>query len=275
MTRHTGYASRRAFTILEGLTVAGVIMLLLSLTIVAATRGLRSARIASERHHISAIKIGLEQFKQEFGLPPLVDDAAGPTNGGQPVVIPARNPNVSKDMVRWTRGTDPAEEQYSVHSIPYYLMGLLDVEIASGPMTGKPMDGALGPAITRVEDDGTFAQRGAPYPAVFTGGSDARRVHKASDTEIMYLDQWGVRSGVPEAQAIRYYRWETNPTSGDPNLPAAVGVATEASPNVWVIEDVELRAAKYALVSAGPDGLIDDENHDAAVNKDNIVEVGK
>ena len=77
MTRQTGYASRPAFTILEGLTVAGIIMLLMSLAIVAATRGLRSARISSERHVISSIKIGLEQFKRDFDLPPLVDDAAG------------------------------------------------------------------------------------------------------------------------------------------------------------------------------------------------------
>lgn len=272
MTRQTGYASRRGFTILEGLTVAGIIMLLMSLAIVAATRGLRSARISSERHVLSSIKIGLEQFKRDFDLPPLVDDGAGAINRttGQPVIIPARDPSASKDMVRWTRGSSLPREQYSVHSIPYYLMGLLDVEYQN-----KPMDGAAGPAITRLEK-GQFSRRGAPVAAVFTGGSDSRRVYRDSpgSVRIMYLDQWGIRSGDPEAQAIRYYRWETNASSGDPNLPAVVGKSNSDS-GAWVIEDVELRSAHYAIVSAGPDGLIDDENHEAPVNKDNIVEVGK
>lgn len=278
MTRQTGHASRRAFTILEGLTVAGIIMLLMSLAIVAATRGLRSARISSERHVISSIKIGLEQFKRDFDLPPLVDDAAGPIDRteGQPMVIPARDPDVSKDMARWSRGSSPTQEQYSVHSIPYYLMGLLDVEYRD-----RPMDGAAGPAITQVTKSGQFSRRGAPVAAVFTGGSDSRRVYRdpAAAQRIMYLDQWGVRSGDPQAHAIRYYRWETNTSSGDPNLPAVLGTVVEkpqpGGPSIWVIPDIELRSANYAIVSAGPDGLIDDENHDAAVNKDNIVEVGK
>lgn len=162
--------------------------------------------------------------------------------------------------------------QYSKHSIAYYLMGLLDLE-----HNGKPMDGAAGPAITRVDEKGHFAQRGAPVSAVFTGGEDARRVYRNPDEpeRIAYLDQWGVRSGVPMDHAIRYYRWETHPTQGNPNLPPAVGKSEQVGGGEWVIENVELRSANYALISAGPDGMIDDTDPDAAVNKDNIVEVGR
>lgn len=63
MTRQGRYTSRRGFTIIEALTVAGVIILLLSLAAVAASRGLRSARISSERHHLASIRLGVDQFK--------------------------------------------------------------------------------------------------------------------------------------------------------------------------------------------------------------------
>lgn len=69
----TPITHKPAFTLIELLVSIAIIALLISLAAVGFGRVLRTARGAGEKQSAASIKLGVEQFRQEFGfLPPLV-----------------------------------------------------------------------------------------------------------------------------------------------------------------------------------------------------------
>ncbi len=252
---------RPGFTVIEGMVVFAVILTLTALAFVAGNAARRSGRAAGEQQLLRSLGMGVTQFKSEFGfVPPLVDDQISVRNG---------QPNLVEPRLL----EDDTPGNYSVLSVPYYLMGLADFEVNG---SDGPMDGSPGASMTTVLRDGAFARKGRPVNAPVAAPQDARRVVRDEGTRVAVLDAWGIRGahdfdepGVVDdigrpLNAIRYYRWEPTYLNGalqsvsDLNIPEDLGGVAKAD---------ELRGASYAIVSVGPDGEMGTE--------DDIVEAGK
>lgn len=283
-----GRQGRRAFTLLEVLFVTIILIALVAILAVAIGAAMRSAREAAERQFINSLMFGVEQFKQQFDFLPLLVDDGDPVNTAQsrPNLLPNPPGNSVRQHNQLLR-TPPTsienEERFSEHSIPYYLVGVLDGEI----------DGVDGPGFTRPNrDDGSFARRGQRYEALIDLGRDPWRLDRTQPDpqhNVVLLDRWRT--------PIRYYRWlpqfddddllarpadPDNPGPDDTAVPFAVGDPTE---------DSRLWSMQYAIISAGPSGVFGDEpigvirdalrsdDPDDKLRKrareDNIVEVGR
>lgn len=180
--------------------------------------------------------------------------------------------------------------RYSKYALPYYL----------GGVGGKRLDGVAGPGMARPQADGLFVGVGYPvgstrdrYPPMVDAdkgslktaigyfepeeypehGQAAPASPMPTDSEVAYIDPWG--------RALRYYRWEPGRLSGgrlvventlDLNIPPVllnpeVYGAVRNDPSTARDIDLtsgnaELKAARYAVVSAGPDGLFGTEPTD-------------
>jgi len=180
--------------------------------------------------------------------------------------------------------------RFSVLTLAFFVLGAGDAGL----------DGVEGPGMTQVDPLlGWFSKRGPGVTLLFDTSTVRERVRTIGTagptaTQLyQVVDRWN--------RPIRYYRWEPTyhiaSVTGAPvclfegyrrdgtigtaagndttrggevrsyNVPASVG-------NPWA--EVELRGARYALVSAGPDGQINEPLAPTeGVNKDNIVEVGQ
>lgn len=276
-------AARPAFTLLEALIVIIIIALLSGLVLVGVRRAVEVGRREAERQILVAFKQGITNFENEFRfLPPLVSDnissypeapagypvipgiPAGPVapnasyaNSLQPVVIGGlTDPATRRAHDAFLQGFEStsdtaaplqADYRFSVHSLPYYLMGMLNVPGAGG----KPADGADGPRFTAPRVDGSFTGRGKAYEAYYDPGDQVKRLAGANSASVRFNDRWG--------SAIRYYRWETRPGS------AAAQLGTPESRTRTMVPraagdprtDTKLRGARYALVIVGPDRVTD------------------
>lgn len=281
-------SSRRAFTVIELSIVLVIIALVAGILIVGVRHALIGARLASERQFVTTLRMGVEQFKEQFKvLPPLVDDDTAIT--ASPFEVPIAgfvlgdNQSVLKFL---TLQSDADEPRYSERTLPLYLMGAGNKEI----------DGVEGMGFTAVERNGQFSKRGKPFEPYFAADREQTRIvtsgARGEDTKL--YDKFLRPRGVP----IRYYRWlptyydRNNVVAGSQvgdvkghNVPFAVG--DPASNGM-------LRDAEYAVISAGQNNafgdepiallrqtlgaaaasLTDDQARDMA-RADNIVEVGK
>lgn len=202
--------------------------------------------------------------------------------GSDPVLLPQGG--------AWNIAHSWEDRRYSKFALPYYLYGVGGQRLdgVAGPGMTRPLanglfEGALLSGIggTRdrfqpvidadrrslrliigYRDEGDYAEHGAtPPPAA-----------DIPDSHAAFIDPWG--------RAVRYYRWEPGRLDGgqlvvrttlDLNIPpvlinpeiyAAVR-NQDNSDNARQIDltagSPELRAARYAVVSAGPDGLFGTE----------------
>lgn len=264
------------FSLVEIIVVLAIIALLSSIAVVAVSRGLRGGRDAGERQFLTSLKIASEQFKQKFGFNvPVLDDPMGPMTGTQPDATPRL-----RDLLREAQDPIPDfNDSFSTNSLGYYLIGAGD----------KDIDGVDGPGYTLpnterpTERRGVFSKRGQTYEALIDVSRDRTRLRVGTGNvgpTFEVLDRWG--------RAIRYYGWEpsfydaANPPP-DPgrkgqirlyNIPtvvwqaavaAAAGTAevqriaalgSEAERVARAAELVpELRSTRYAVISAGDDGV--------------------
>lgn len=199
----------------------------------------------------------------------------------------------------WDAATAWEDRRYSKFSLPYYLSGIgaRAVDGVDGPGMSRPLfNGQFEGALLRAAGVGATRDRYEPVIDVsreslrlITGYQhrDDYAEHNASipaassvpDSHAAFVDPWG--------RAFRYYRWEPGrlvngrlvvqnsldlnipPVLINPELYAAVRNA-DGSANAREIDltapsrdgaagSVELRAARYAIVSAGPDGLFGTE----------------
>lgn len=182
------------------------------------------------------------------------------------------------------------DNRYSELSLAYFLAGGLDVRLSAANANSPPIDGVAGPGLYAPSRDGTFeipvdVKRGAALPSGDTSnragksykpfvnlGNNLKLVQSQTDPNIVTLQD---RLGVP----IRYYRWLTkreNPpgsgnyvleTAADLNVPAMVARDYalpqfryfKVRPGRDINEGAAIKAATWAIVAAGPNGLFGDE----------------
>lgn len=248
------------YTLVEMVFVITVVIVLMALTAVSVGGAVRSSRLAAERYYLTSLRTGVEQFKASFGFyPPLVRfvDANRAALFGEPF------PDKFLE--------DPSEPRYSEISLPIYLLGI----------AGQSVDGYDGAGQARPRRDGTWDRAAPRVEPFFDPSRDAMRLRNGR-----LEDRWRT--------PIRYYRWEPtlepktlaggaiNPAVGEiktHNIPHALFNAAEAGWGENRNEGAGIRSANFAIVSAGPDGVIyDGPSTDPAwmlMNKDNLVEVGR
>lgn len=286
----------RAFTLLEVLLVVVIMTILAALLFVAIGAAVRSVRLAAEREYVRSLAVAVEQYKQSFGaVPPLVADGATDNTGplvanpgaGQPARPRFKGEDASGDLSRCIRfaryevdaDNPPAVTRYSVHTLPIYVLGVL----------GKKYDGVDGPGFTKPDSDGVFARAGASTKALFDVSKNAERVKRPTPNRIGSEDDDACRTYLVDrwGNPIRYYRWlPTYHTAGSPMTSVFPGAPSNQTGQAKEIRSFNvppgvgdpvtnpaLRSARCAIVSAGPDGRIDDTDPNSPDNLDNIVEV--
>ena len=271
---------QRGFTLTEVLIVVGLIVILTSLLFVAVGAVVKTGRENAERTFMRSIGVALEQFDKQFGaLPPLVDDDASGGPVASDFSIKLRGANLStqglKDgpakFLRYEQ--QPNEPRWSRFTMPFYQLGVLRKEV----------DGIEGPGFNAPDRDGAFATGGRAYQPMFDFGASSDRLQREAagpqpEYRFFIADRWG--------HPIRLYRWAPTyhePGNGRPlvypgapaNDPSRKGeIRSYNVPTVVGNPAVEpsLRAARWALISGGPNGVIyDAAAPDSDDNKDNIV----
>lgn len=237
---------RRAFTLIELLVSILVIFLLMALIIGGIRMAGKFARSTADAATVQALGQGLKQFKQQFGFaPPLVKDGyatgftQGPLNtGGTQVLVYSVSVPAELAFLRpATPVTMPTvDPRFSLYSIPYYILGALD------------LDGLPGPGMRTPKRDGQFEKSGQTFSPFFDVGKNAKALFETQPGtgRIELRDNRGI--------AYRYYRWrplETVVNTQDLNIPWILG-----NPN----DNPQLKSAECAIVAAGADGLFGDED---------------
>lgn len=285
---HRGPVARSGFTIVElGVSVL-VIAILIGLLLVGLNRLSRTAQSGAERANVSALKIAVESFKNDFGFaPPLVKDGLT-YPGGMPTTSPLVSMSGSNfvDVYRTDVASDVEflqgevsgmeDMRFSVYSLSYYLIGVLDADY----------DGNDGVGFREPSRDGTFRKVGGRLTdPLFDAAGDSDRLVEVDAEEGRF--ELRDRNGV----AYRYYRWlpveqESGMTVTElRRVPSLLGDPAE---------NIQLRDAQYAIVAAGPNRVFGDlsteetddleaelgrgktdEQLEAEGRADNIVEVGR
>lgn len=190
----------------------------------------------------------------------------------------------------WNDDRAWSDVRYSKFSLPYYLGGIGGKRLdgVNGPGSARPQSNGLFVGVgypvgsTRdrydpvVDPDATSLKQtigyfeAAEYPE---HDGTAPAMPMPPDSHAAFVDPWG--------RAIRYYRWETGrlvddrrlvvESTLDLNIPPVLLdpiVYAEGQNDPANVEDdnidltsgnTELRGARYAIVSAGPDGLFGTE----------------
>ena len=281
----------RGFTVIELGVVLIIIVLLVSIVATAVRVAFLGARTAGEQAMFKSLRVGIEQFKQQNGfLPPLLNDLEGGSTGPLLVINGNKVPNAYQNSALSQFGSTPTKPRqvYSIYSLTYYLVGATDADV----------DGVDGPGYTAPLANGTFSKQGRTFPALFDPTANASRMARlqadpavgtpidasqfalpgtqAYQTFIVILDRWKF--------PVRYYRWEpTFYLQGRDTLPQGKNWGDIMNYNVPAFlgdptTNADLRNARYAIVSGGPDGAIDDSataTPNSPLNKDNIVELGQ
>jgi prepilin-type N-terminal cleavage/methylation domain-containing protein len=270
VNRQSHMRRARAFTLIETMIVVSIIAILMAIFLIAIRKGVMSARISAERQLCASLVMACNHFDQQFGfLPPLIDDMAAPAGSG-PVQNDPRSANGGKvPLVKHDDflASDPASNpgiRYSDYSLAYYIVGACD----------RDVDGVDGPGFTEPKPDGTFSKRGKTYESMFDVTKDRGRMERdpADPSHMMVIhDRWWTPAD-PTPHRIRYYRWL--PAFYDQNNAAPPGSQMgqvrlyNVPPELGdPTTNPELRQARFAVVSAGPDGIFG--------TPDDIVELGK
>lgn len=241
---------RRGFTLVEIIFSFAVVALLMGLLIVGLRMAARGSRQVVDQQSVSALKMGVEQFKRDMGfLPPLVKDQTPLTNASgrwAPNVYLESNPS-DYEFLRGSGITGPMspDERFSLYSLSYYLIGAL-----GKASDGSLIDGVDGPGFLEPRADGSFRTAGGrrfePYFETARGVQGVVGVNPA-EGRFELRDRQG--------RPFRYYRWVRGNAQGnvvnleDLNIPRLLGDPAELT---------ELRSADYAIVGAGPNGVFGD-----------------
>lgn len=273
---------RRGFTLVEALTVLGIIVLLAGILLVALRGARKTGDETAERSMVVAINQSVQYFKEQFGfLPPLVVVSRNPDN------VTIITSGSTKSAQVWTAleldGTNAAPNNDGVRgseqSLAYFLCGSLDSDF----------DGADGYGFTAPSksQDGTFSHRGKRYepmidPLKFKTKRGAPRLYResvgvtsptaAQQANCGILSHWTNPPGAGPLTFIRYYRWlpayqTTGSNKGQIkswNIPVAIRAyykegLNDPFDNTQAPKELGLRDAEYAIISPGPDGLFGDE----------------
>lgn len=244
--RRGDHRSHGGFTIVELLFVIMIIFLLMGLLIGGIKFVSSRAKGASDLAAIKALGQGANLFKQQFGFfPPLVRDGYDPGFVGGPLnpaktrpLIYAVSTPAELVFLKSMPASGAPDNRFSLYTIPYYLLGALDV------------DGQAGPGFRAPKRDGSFEQAGRVFEPFFDVSRNSKAVFEtqANTGKIELRDTHGV--------AFRYYRWVNGDINGnvtssaDLHIPELVQI---------VATGPDVKAAEYAILGAGPNGLFGDE----------------
>ena len=219
--------ARRAFSLVEILISILIIALLLSLAVVSYRAATVNARAAADRAAVNSMRIAVENFRREFGfLPPLVDDfdpvqqitgaADDPADGFAAPKLRQISALEDVEVLRGEYDLSTEAGQYSLYSLPYYIVGALDRDVdgVDGPGFVKPLRRgafdlvglslAAGYADQNDLETGNASIGGSidTYGSFFDaerGGFEVYRDKESAPDVIEIRDRNGV--------ALRYYRW--------------------------------------------------------------------
>src|SRR5678816_4246010 len=239
--------ARGGFTIVELLFVILIIFLLMGLLIGGIKYVSSRARGASDLAAMKALGQSSNLFKQQFGFfPPLVRDGydatfppGGPLNPAKtkPLVYAVSTP-AELTFLKTVPPVSAPDNRFSLYTIPYYLLGALDI------------DGQPGPGFRAPKRDGTFEQAGRVFDPFYDVSRNSKAVFEtqANTGKIELRDSHGV--------AFRYYRWVNGDLNGNVNTTADLHIpllvaAAASGPDV--------KGAEIAILGAGPNGLFGDE----------------
>lgn len=218
------------FTLIELMVTIAIIAVLIGLVTVGLTSALNFAKVSGEQQAAASIKLGVEQFRQEFGfLPPLVlhdedktvsstainpvrrfsnTDIVANTVGGRvssefnnSLFLEGFNSSGTKGMTADSRlGSSSAniataytaDRRFSEYSLAYYLVGALPASV----------DGVDGPGMNPPQSDGTFSA---------ITDSKSKRVSSAARVYQPFID---VSRGKPALDAQL-----STPQVGEPSFP--------------------------------------------------------
>lgn len=275
MHKHTTHfeapGAERGFTIIELLIVIGIIGLLASIFMVAASGILGGAKRAAADRQLQTIVQALQQFEADLGtLPPLLTPA---DIGDSTVTDPEAEP-VAQNVANRLR-----EARYkSEYSLAIYLLGAGDIDGSepdgekigandanddgqAGPGIRNPgLDKSWGGAFNRSvqRKDQTATKIGTVYGPYLDMGSLGDSLRLDPETGLFFiLDPWD--------QPIRYYKgWPTRKKVNDTRVPSVDRVPIELrSPAAleYIITDTngtpdlglerEVLNSKFMLLSAG------------------------
>lgn len=284
MGEHTRAHSRPGFTIVElGVSIL-VIAILIGLLLVGLNQLSRSAQSGAERANVVAMRMAVESFKNDFGFaPPLVKDGLvypGGTAGSPPPLgagfVNVYRTDVPADVL-FLQGEGPDPDlRFSVYSLSYYLVGVLDADV----------DGKDGPGFRDPLRDGSFRRVGGRITdPLFDVAGRGERLVEVDKVEGRY--ELRDRSGV----SYRYYRWlpvERTPGMTVTDLRRVPSLLGDPAQNI------ALRDAEWAIVAAGPNRVFGDAATETEqsvreqlgmgmdlgklfedARSDNIVEVGR
>lgn len=288
MTARPVKRQTRGFTLVEILTSILIIGIVAGLLVVGLRVASSTARSAVDRQTVSAIKVGISQFQQDFGFaPPMVKDQAQNRElvvvSGGVLRISVYNPSVAADRAALTVPTllptadNPyRDNRYSEQSLAYYLAGGLGLKRTADP-NSPVIDGVEGPGLYKPDTEGYFDipkdiregsstsnRVGTKYESFVNLGGRAPTLVDAGETT-------GIRAVPPgygmvladrNGVAIRYYKWEgvhpvmvgrksVEPTRNPVSIPTPDDRDIEKNPAA--------RSAKWAVVAAGPNGVFGDE----------------
>jgi hypothetical protein len=216
---------------------------------------------------VLSLKQSVEHFKQEFGFfPPLVMDMGGiPPGATAPPVqtiagqLAPRTYSLSvfaeNNFLRTNPPPDVADYRFSIYTLPYYIIGVLDEERGgTGPDATAAIDGLKGPGFRTPLRDGRFEHTGRTFQPLFAVGSGSTTLyHNTGST----AGPWGHELRDANGVAFRYYRWEPKQN------PLATDSLRERLRTPWIIgdpdENAALRSARWAIVGAGINGLFGNE----------------
>lgn len=288
--------AQRGFTLIEIMVVVVIVVILAALTIIAAGSFVRSSRFATEQVVMRNLAMGIEQFEQRLGFaPPLVNDE-DPVNPRSATEVTVRirgestnqalvgNPEPALKYLSYENTNFPeTDPRYSELSIPYYIMGVC----------GKTVDGVDGPGMTTplaspVESPWrSFAKSGSVIQPFFDPGADKTRLEPRNadgslysganpERQTRFLDRWNA--------PVRFYRWEplfhvkgtaaAGRTGAPANQPTQAGEIRDYNAPLVLGDprnNPSLRSAKWAIISKGPDGVLNDQSAADRSNVDNVM----
>ena len=183
-------------------------------------------------------------------------------------------------------GADQSTLRMSYFSLPFYLVGIAGENDTADPQLNARIDGVQGPGFTQPLADGTFTRSGTTHAPMINLSTLTERLPVTTvDKDRAFFDR--------QRRAVRYYRWQptlhvaagavvpnvqvASPGTAPANDPTRAGqVRSYNAPTVFPLAErqrlvsgqlqspesvmtLQQRAARYAVVFAGLDGLFGDE----------------
>jgi type II secretory pathway pseudopilin PulG len=246
---------RRGMTLMEILFSVLIIFLLMGILLISLRAATKYGQASADRRTVSGLRIGVETFVREFGfLPPLVKDnlagaGSGPLDSSNewPLVYDPANATDEAFLQGEGLAGNAPDARFSIYSLAYYLVGALDTPSPDG----HPIDGVLGPGFRAPTRDGRFPHTGRKIGSMYDPGRSSPGIAAVDRDEGRF--ELRDRKDVP----IRYYSWlpdrgvlGSQDLAKFANVPALVGDP---------LRDPKVRGARWAIVAAGPNGLVGDE----------------